>query len=57
MLLYAGMPDCTASGLYGTGMNKKMSMPEAVRYRNKGIQYITGMLRYQTEMQDAGIPE
>jgi hypothetical protein len=36
-------------------MNKK-PMPEADRYRNKGIQSGTGMLRYRTEMLDNGIP-
>jgi hypothetical protein len=30
-------------------------MAEAVRYRNKGIQYGTGMLRYRTEMLGAEI--
>ncbi len=34
----------------------KMLMPGAVRYRNKGIQSGTGMLRYRTEMSDAGMP-
>jgi hypothetical protein len=34
----------------------KMPMPEAVRYRNKEIQSGNGMLRYRTDMLDAGIP-
>jgi hypothetical protein len=31
-------------------------MPEPVRYRNKGTHSGTGMLRYRTEIQDAGMP-
>jgi hypothetical protein len=31
-------------------------MPEPARYLNKGIQSGTGMTRYRTEIQDAGIP-
>jgi len=31
-----------------------MPMPEPVRYRNKGIQYGTEMLRYRTDIPDAG---
>jgi hypothetical protein len=55
MLLAAEMPDCTASGQSGTGMNKNADagscpVPE------KGIQSGTGMLRYRTEMLDDGIP-
>jgi len=34
-----------------------MLMPEPFRYRNKGTQSGTGMLRYRTEMQDAGMPK
>jgi hypothetical protein len=34
----------------------EMLMPEPARYLNKGIQSSTGMLRYRTEIQDAGIP-
>ncbi len=34
----------------------KIPMPEPVRYRNKGTQSGTGMLRYRTEIQDAGMP-
>ncbi len=30
-------------------------MPELVRCQNKGTQFITGMLRYRTEIQDAGM--
>jgi hypothetical protein len=45
---------CPASSQSGTVMNKN-SVAEAVRYRNKGTQSGTGMLRYQTEIQDAGI--
>jgi hypothetical protein len=33
-----------------------MLLPEPVRYRNKGTQSGTGMLRYRTEIQDAGMP-
>ncbi len=40
----------------GTGMNKKIPMPEPVRYRNKATQSGTGILRYRTEIQDAGMP-
>ncbi len=43
------MLDYPASGQTGTKMNK-MPMPEIVRYRNKGSQSDTGMLRYRTEM-------
>ncbi len=35
---------------------KKILMPEPVRSRNKGTQSGTGMLRYRTEIQDAGMP-
>jgi hypothetical protein len=35
---------------------KEMPMPEPVRYRNKGTQFGTGMLRYRTERLDAGMP-
>jgi hypothetical protein len=31
-------------------------MPEQVRYRNKGTQSGTGMIRYGIEMSDAGMP-
>ncbi len=33
-----------------------MPIPEQVRYRNKGTQFGTGMFRYRTERQDAGLP-
>ncbi len=51
--LHAGMSDCPAPSQCGTGMNKYL-MPEPVRYRNKGTQSGTGMLRYRTEIQ---VPE
>ncbi len=35
---------------------KQMSMPEPVRYRNKGTQSGIGILRYRTEIMGAGIP-
>jgi hypothetical protein len=34
---------------------KEISMPESARYGNKVTQSGTGMLRYRTEMMDAGI--
>jgi hypothetical protein len=34
----------------------KLLMPETVRYRNKGARPGTGMLQYQTEVADAGMP-
>ncbi len=34
----------------------KMLMPEPFQYRNKRTQSGTGMLRYRTEIQDAGMP-
>jgi hypothetical protein len=34
-----------------------MSMPEPVRCQDKGTQFITGMLRYRTEIQDAAITD
>ncbi len=33
-----------------------MSMPVPVRYRNKGTQSGTGMPRFLTDIQDAGMP-
>jgi hypothetical protein len=33
-----------------------MPMPEPVRYRSKGFQSGTGMLRFRTEIQVAGMP-
>jgi hypothetical protein len=48
------MPYCTASWLSNAEM-KKISMPESVRYGNKVTQSGTGIIRYRTEMMDAGI--
>ncbi len=39
----------TASDQYGTGMNKNTDAGSS-RYRNKGTQSGTGMLRYRNEM-------
>jgi hypothetical protein len=35
---------------------KKNMMPDLLGFRNKETQSVTGILRYQTEMIDAGIP-
>jgi hypothetical protein len=53
--LNAGMSDCLASSQPGIQMDKK-AVVEPVRYRNKGTQSGTVMLRYWTEVQDAGMP-
>ena len=49
------MQDCPASGQSGTEINKNNDsgtspLPE------KGTQSVTGMLRHQTEISDAGMP-
>ncbi len=50
------MPECrTVEHRLVRYRNKKMPMPEAVRYRNKGTQSCIGMLRYRTEMLGAVI--
>ncbi len=55
LFLNAGMSDCPSFIQSGIGTNK-MRMPEPVRYQNKGTWSGTGMLRYRTEIQDAGMP-
>ncbi len=54
--LNAGMLDCPASGQSGIAEWTKMWMQETVRYRNKETQSGSVMLRYRTEIQDAGMP-
>ena len=45
------MPDCPAFGQSSNGL-----MKESVHYRNKGPISGTGMHRYRTAMNDAGMP-
>ncbi len=54
--LYAGMSDCPASSQSGTRTIKNSLCRKPVRYRNRGTQSGTGVLRYRTEIQDAGMP-
>jgi hypothetical protein len=49
------MPDCPASDQSSTGM-KKLTMPGMVRYRTKPSQSGIFLVRYQTEIIDAGMP-
>jgi hypothetical protein len=49
------MRDCPASDQSGTGI-KKLTMPGQVRYRIKPRQSGIFMVRYQTEIIDAGMP-
>jgi hypothetical protein len=51
----AGMPDCSASDQSGTGL-KKLTMPGTVRYRTKPRQSGIFLVRYRTEIIDAGMP-
>jgi hypothetical protein len=52
----ARMPDCPASGQSGTGwQNEKNADARARRYGKKGNQSGTGMVRYRTDMSDAGM--
>jgi hypothetical protein len=53
--LNPGVSDCPASSQSDTGMNKNVDAGTS-RYRNKGTQSGTGMLRYRTEIHDAGMP-
>ncbi len=50
------MPDCPASGQSGTGLKKKLTKPEQVRYRTKLTQSGICLLRYRTKIRDAGMP-
>jgi hypothetical protein len=52
-LLNAGMSDCPASSQSGTGINDNADAGTSP-VRNRGTQSGTGMIRYQTEIQDAG---
>jgi hypothetical protein len=49
------MPDCPAFDQSGTGM-KKLKMPGMVQYRTKPRQSGIFLVRYQTEIIDAGMP-
>jgi hypothetical protein len=49
-----GMPDCPASGQFGTEL-KKLTMPELVWYRNKATQSGLFLVGYRIEMKDVGI--
>jgi hypothetical protein len=51
----AGMLDCPASNQSGTGI-KKLTMLGQVRYRTKPRQSGIFLVRYRTEIIDAGIP-
>ncbi len=47
------MPDCPASGQFGTGL-KKITMPKPVRYRTKLTHSGIILVRYRTKF---GMPE
>jgi hypothetical protein len=49
------MPDYPASRQSVTGL-KKLTMPELFRYRNKETQSGIFLVRYRSEMTDAGMP-
>jgi hypothetical protein len=51
----AGMPDCLASDQSGTGI-QKITMPGQVQCRTKPRQSGIFMVRYRTEIVDAGMP-
>jgi hypothetical protein len=53
----AGMPDCPASDQSGTGIKKtkKLTMPGQVRYRTKPRHSGIFLVRYRTEIIDAGV--
>ncbi len=51
----AGMPDSPASDQSGTGI-KKLTMPGQVWYRIKPRQSSIFLVRYRTELSDAGMP-
>ncbi len=51
----AGMADCPASNQSGIGM-KKLTMPGQVRYQTKPRQSGIFLVRYKTEIIDAGMP-
>jgi hypothetical protein len=55
MCINAGMPDCPASNQSATGM-KKLTMLGQVRYRTKPRQSGIFIVRYRTEIIDAGMP-
>jgi hypothetical protein len=52
------MPECRTVRHPVSPVHKWTRLPvlEAVRYRDKGTQSGTGMLRYMTEIHDAGMP-
>ncbi len=50
------MLDCPASSQSGTGLKKKLTMPEQVRYRTKLTQSGIFIVRYRTKVRDAGMP-
>jgi hypothetical protein len=47
------MPDCPASSQSGTGMKKKLTMPEQVRYRTKPTQSCIFWVLYRNKILDA----
>jgi hypothetical protein len=51
----ARMPDCPASDQSGTGI-KKLTMPGQVQYQTKPRQSGIFLVRYRTEIIDAGLP-
>ncbi len=53
--MFVWMLDCTASDQSGTRM-KKLTMSGQVRYRTKPRQYGIFLVRYRTEIIDAGMP-
>jgi hypothetical protein len=54
-LTYIEMPDCPASGQFGTGL-KKLTMPKPVRYRTKLTQSGILLIQYWTKIPDAQMP-
>jgi hypothetical protein len=50
------MPDCPVLDQSGTVIKKKLTMPGQVRYRTKPRQSGIFLVRYRTEIIDAGMP-
>jgi hypothetical protein len=50
------MPDRPASSQSGTGLKKKITIPEQVQYRTKLTQSGIFLVRYQTKIRDAVMP-
>jgi hypothetical protein len=50
------MPGCPASGQSGSRLKKKLTKPEQVQYRTKKTQSGILLVRYRTNIWDAGMP-